>query len=384
MSSENNHVLYPGKTLGIIGSGFSGARLAQAAQRSGFQVGVYGSQSGDAAIQQANFGVIGALTDKDKLKEFAQECDAVTYVGAHVDAAVIEYISQFSWVPQGKETLEIIQDRLLERAFFDQINVNIAPYVTVIGLDDLYQSIDSIGYPAVLKPIQRGLGERSMIINKQSDITKAADFLETGTYVLESYIPHAHEYSLVIAKGRQDTQTFPLMELKLNNNQLVEAAAPADLPDDVLTEIMRIGNSVSQQLNYAGIFELGFYLTDTDTLYVKGITPALTTQGALFDQTSNIDQYEQHLRAIIGVSLQPIKTLQPAIMMTIQKEQMDGIRTQWLLKDNWQFTFYQQTPETRSTTIGHVLIAGSPLDKLQLQVDNTEVWDNGTATDKQE
>lgn len=380
MSSENNHVLYPGKTLGIIGSGFSGARLAQVAQRSGFRVGAYGSQSGDATVQQANFGVIGSLTDKDKLKEFAQECDAITYVGSHVDAAVIEYISQFSWVPQGKDTLEVIQDRLLERAFFDQINVNIAPYVTVIGLDDLYQSIDSIGYPAVLKPIQRGLGERSMIINKQSDITKAADFLETGTYVLESYIPHAHEYSLVIAKGHQDTQTFPLMELNLDHHQLIEAATPAELADDVLTEIMRIGTSVAQQLQYFGVFEIGFYLTDTGTLYVKGITPALTIQGTLFDQTSNVDQYEQHLRAIIGVALQPIKTLQPAIMMTIQNNQMDGIRTQWLLKDNWQFTFYQQTPESHSVTVGHVLISGAPLDKLQLQVDNTEVWDSNNAS----
>lgn len=45
----------------------------------------------------------------------------------------------------------------MERAFLDQININIAPYVTVVSLDDVYQSIDSIGYPALLKPIQREL-----------------------------------------------------------------------------------------------------------------------------------------------------------------------------------------------------------------------------------
>ncbi|MCQ5137478.1 hypothetical protein NE628_14820, partial [Coprococcus eutactus] len=71
--------------------------------------------------------------------------------------------------------MEIVQDRLMERAFLDQINVNVAPYVTVNSLDDVYQSIDSIGYPAILKPIQRGIGEQSMRIVKQSDITRAAD-----------------------------------------------------------------------------------------------------------------------------------------------------------------------------------------------------------------
>ena len=46
----------------------------------------------------------------------------------------------------------------MERAFLDEINVNVSPYVTVISLDDVYQSIDSIGYPAVLKPIRPGVG----------------------------------------------------------------------------------------------------------------------------------------------------------------------------------------------------------------------------------
>ncbi|WP_252902417.1 hypothetical protein [Paucilactobacillus hokkaidonensis] len=118
MSAQNNHILYPGKTLGIIGNGFIATRLTQDAQRSGFKVGVYGSQASDAAMKQADFETVGALSDRAKLKEFSQECDAVTYVGANVDAQVIEYISQYTWVPQGKETLEVIQDRLLERAFF--------------------------------------------------------------------------------------------------------------------------------------------------------------------------------------------------------------------------------------------------------------------------
>jgi len=68
----------------------------------------------------------------------------------------------------------------------------------------------------------------------------------------------------------------------------------------------------------------------------------------------------------------------------IQKDQMDDIQTQWLLKDNWRFTFYQQTPDSQSTIAGHVLVAGDELDKLQLQVDNTEVWNKRTRTNNEE
>ena len=65
-------------------------------------------------------------------------------------------MQRFTRVPQGSDTLEITQDRLLERAFFEQLNINVAPYATIVSLDDVYQAVSSIGYPCILKPIQKG------------------------------------------------------------------------------------------------------------------------------------------------------------------------------------------------------------------------------------
>lgn len=374
MDTLGKQVLYPENTLGIIGSGFLGNQFALAARASGFKIGIYDQQTNDIASRVADFTIVGSYNDREKLKSFAESCDAVAYTDALIDAETVEFLSQFTNVPQGKEALEIIQDRLLERAFFDQINVNIAPYVTVVGLDDIYQSIDSIGYPAMLKPIQRGLGERSMKINRQSDIAMAADFLDAGTYVLESYIDHNREFSLSVAKGYKETKSFPLSEIKFNGSTIDEVISPAELHEDIKNEIERIGDAVATQLPYYGMFEIGFYLTETGTLYVKGITLGLTRQAAIFDVSCNFNQYMQQLRIVAGLDLHDVKVVQPALMMNIDEDQLFDLRKQWVLKNNWQFVYYQRTPETKSKMHGHVFVTGDTIDKLQLQVDNTEVW----------
>lgn len=372
---ENKHILYPGNTIGIIGLGSGTRQLIEAAKNSGFQVCAYVNSEADRDLTKfVDYTVIGAWNDRDKLKEFGQSCNAVIYESDQVHESVVKYLSAYTLIPQGSEILEITQDRLLERAFLDQINVNIAPYVTVIQLDDVYQSIDSIGYPAMLNPIQRGLGEQSMMIQRQSDIVKAADFLSAGTYVLESWIPRSREFSLTVAKGGDEVKLFPLIETGYENDRLLEAKTPADINTDVSDEIARIGHEVAKNLNYEGVFEVGFYLTDTNTLYVTGITPTLTRQADVFTAVTNVDQYAMLLRTVAGLPLPDIKTLQPAILMDIQKQHLDELKTQWLLKDNWQFNFYSPTLRKKTGSQGFVIATGDTLDKLQQQIDNTDVW----------
>jgi len=147
--------IYPGSTLGIIGINRNGAALISAAKKAGFNVGVYVDRSQPSVTKMADFTIVGAMNDRAKLTQFGEACDAIIYQTPNVDSRVLHFLSQYAVIPQGINALEIVQDRLMERAFLDQVNINIAPYVTVVSLDDVYQSIDSIGYPALLKPIQR-------------------------------------------------------------------------------------------------------------------------------------------------------------------------------------------------------------------------------------
>lgn len=370
--------IYPGSTLGIIGINRNGAALIAAAKKAGFNVGVYVDRSQPSVTKMADFTIVGAMNDRAKLTQFGEACDAIIYQTPNVDSRVLHFLSQYAVIPQGINALEIVQDRLMERAFLDQVNINIAPYVMVVSLDDVYQSIDSIGYPALLKPIQRGIGENSMLIERQSDITRAADFIDTGTYLLESWIEHTNEYTMTAATDGKDTEIFPLAQLHYNDKrQLISVATPANIHDDMLKEMQRIVKSVAASLEYRGVFSVNFYVTSTGTLYVKNIEPGLTSIANIYDVTANVDQYEEQLRSAVGMPLHVITPLQIGLLMVVRNYQSRAIQRQWLLKNNWQFRFFNDVGDDDQAILGFVWVTGGDnLAALKNQVDDTEVWND--------
>ena len=96
-------VLFPGDTLGIIGDSPNGVMLVEAAKRMGFEVIVCGSNEASPTMRAADVKIVG--TSKEKLHDFAERCDMVTYESQYVPSDVIEYISLFTTVPQGKDNL---------------------------------------------------------------------------------------------------------------------------------------------------------------------------------------------------------------------------------------------------------------------------------------
>lgn len=379
-----SQALYPGSTIGLIGLNRNCGTLIRAVRELGMKVAIYLRNPNQAVSKLADATFVGSFNDKSKLQEFGDACDAILYQTPTIDSAVIEYLNHFAAVPQGKDAIEIVQDRLMERAFLTQINANIAPYVTVVSLDDVYTEIDSIGYPALLKPIQKGLGEASMKINKQSDIARAADFIDAGTYLLESWIDHTLEFSLAAAVDASGVEMFPLAELRYDDaRRLVEVQSPASVDDDLQNEMARIVKTVAGSLHYHGVVSVHFYLTDTGALYVKGIEPGVAASGDIFRHVTNVSEADELVRTAVGMPIHKIQSLQSGLMMVLRDRQFDAIKRQWLLKNNWQYELFPDPFKNPEAIRGFVYVTGDNLVDLNHQVADTEVWSSqlGDVTD---
>lgn len=373
-----NEVLFPGDTLGIIGDSSNGIILAQTAKRLGFKVIVYATNEGSPTLTDADVKIVGDFSDKAKLQDFAERCDLVMYESEHISSEVIAYLQKFTKVPQGSETLEIVQDRLLERAFFEQMNINIAPYATIVSLEDVYQAVSSIGYPCVLKPIQKGFGpKRQQIIRKQTDIAKCADIIDMGTYILESWIPYNKELSVIMTRDYDGNLAyFPVIETRYKENRLNEAIVPANIQPDVEEEVKRLAGEIVSGLKYVGALEVAFYLTESGSLYVKRIVPALHNSGYVFDKATNVSMFEQHLRTLVKMPLVDIKLVQPAGMVMIEEENIDDIRTQWVLKNNWYYTFFRYPESMRLQPEGYIIVLAENEMEIKQQIESTGIWDD--------
>lgn len=379
-----NTVLYPGDTIGVIGNSANAAMLVTTARKMGLRVGAYGADETSEALQLADFKAVGSNKDRDKLQHFAESCAAIVYDSEQVNTSTVKFLAQYTQIPQGTDMLEMMQDRLLERAFFEQLNVNIAPYATIINLDDVYQSVNSIGYPCVLKPIQKEWSSgRELVIKTQTDIAKAAGLLDWGTYILESQIAYDREYSILVARDQEgNQQVFPITEVQADGDQVQRTWVPAQLDDAVASEIHRIAGEVAKHVDYVGVFEVAFYLTSSGAIYVKKIVPAPSEAGYVFDVAATVDEFSEHFRAIAGMPLAEPQLLTPAVTASFTANQLDAMRTQWQIKDNWHFTFYHLRQQADDEVMGHISVQGSAIKPILDQLDDTAIWTNQT-TDNQ-
>ncbi|AMV61170.1 Phosphoribosylaminoimidazole carboxylase ATPase subunit [Pediococcus damnosus] len=377
MTVSNNATLYPGNTLGIIGDSSNGSQLITAARRLGLRVIAYGPNEVSETMQLADVHIVGAMNDGNKLQEFGEKCDSVIYESEHVDAQTIKCLEQYTKIPQGTNGLEVTQDRLIERAFFDQLNLNSTPYATIISLSDIYESINSIGYPSILKPIQKSLtSDAELRINTQTDIPQAADLLNERTYILESTVDAKQELVITVAQGMNgERKIFPIAENVYAEEHLVETIMPATTSDAVQNELLRITNQIADSLAYVGVFEISFAITNSEDIYVKRIVPSIHRPGYVFNRATNVSVFDQHLRAIAGMPLSDIKLFVPTIMVNFDKDQMEAVRTQWNIKNNWYFHVYAQNKTTeKATRAGYVLVEANSVQQAQEQIDDTEIW----------
>lgn len=370
-----DEILFPGATIGIIGESPNGIMLEQAAHKLGFDVIAYGPNEEAPTLRGADVKVVGTYTDQAKLQDFAQRCSLVTYESETIPAQTIAYLSRFTKLPQGSETLEIVQDRLLERTFFEQSNLNIAPYATIVNLDDVYQAISSIGYPAILKPIQKGFSKK-IVIKKQTDIAKCADIIDQGTFILESMIPYQKELAVTMSKDKNgDIKFYPLVEAEYRQGKLHQVLASAQVDSDVANEIRRLSELVVKQVKSVGVMTLSFFLTETGALYVKRLVTGVNSLGYVFSRAANVDIFEQHLRVLANMPLAQPELIQATGMVMIEQDKREALRTQWLLKTNWHYQFYRYPKSMTTLNWGHVLVTGESSQAIKEQVAATGIWD---------
>lgn len=370
------NILYPDQTIGILGDSVSSPTLLYFAKKMGFNVGMYSSNEDSKAIRLADYKYIGRMDDKQTLKMFAERCDVVIYNSPSIDSDVIHYISQFTSVPQGDSLLDISQDRLIERSFFETLNINMAPYATIVTLEDIYQAINSIGYPAILKPIQRGLlGDKELIINNQADIVAASGLLDSGTYIMESFVEHDTDYSIIVTRQADGKAVaFPIVEAIYAGEQIMTAFTPVDLDPSVEKEMHRITDEIAKNIDYVGTFEISLFLAKSGSIYVNRVAPILSPAGFLFDFAANVNEFEQHIRSIAGLPLTAIIAGTPTVFQAIRQKEYQRVQTQWVIKGNWHFSFYGNQTDNPDDPVGHVLIPTKSIPDTLMKIEATGIW----------
>ncbi|MBC1805360.1 5-(carboxyamino)imidazole ribonucleotide synthase [Listeria booriae] len=368
--------LLPNSTIGIIGGGQLGRMMALAAKEMGYKVIVLDPTVDAPCGQVADEQIVANYTDLNALKELAEKSDVVTYEFENVDNDALHSIENSVRIPQGSELLSITQDRILEKAYLESLNINLAPYAVIVDRDDIEQHINSLGYPAVLKTTQGGYdGKGQYVIQSEEDIDKAVELLRFGTCVLEAWIPFEREVSVIVARNSEgQIETFPVAENDHKNNILHTTVVPAALDEESIHEAEAIAVKLAEYLHLEGVLAVEMFVTGSGAIYVNELAPRPHNSGHYTIEACNISQFTQHIRAIAGLPLLKPELLRPAMMVNILGQHVDGVNEVLAEHPDWFVHYYGKQEAKIDRKMGHItVLSDNPLVEIE-KMRATQIW----------
>ncbi|USS88497.1 ATP-grasp domain-containing protein [Fructilactobacillus hinvesii] len=323
----------PGMTLGIIGKGYQLQQLADAARRTELKVLLYPNPTAENPH---------SLTDAGLLHAFAEQSDVTTAIAEPVPLSSLETISTGSEFPQGTELTEISQDRALEQAFFQSLNLNGVPFSTVINTSDVEQGIDTLGLPARIIPIsKRSANQQPLDLKTKDDVAKFISLAGRGSYLFVPDLPVKHHLVASATKSVQGKiESFPLVQINQQGRSFTSLTEDTKLiSPEVQTEIEKTMQKIGEALHVVGNFAVSLLVTTTDILYVQGLLPALDLPVNVLQRGLNTTPADQHLRAIRGLPLTPIHQFQSERWLSLTKPQLEAALEAQRQHPDWDFDF---------------------------------------------
>ncbi len=372
----NKSYLLPNSVIGIIGGGQLGRMMALAAKAMGYRVVVLDPTLDSPCGQVADEQIIAEYDDKEALQKLARISDVVTYEFENVDYEALQSIEKQVDVPQGSELLSITQDRILEKAYLESCNINIAPYAVVVDQEDIETKISSLGYPSVLKTARGGYdGKGQVVLESPADIDKAAELLKYGSCVLEAWIPFEKEISVVVARNHDgQIETFPVSENIHRNNILHQSIVPARVNEEVEQEAVAIAEKLAGFLHLQGVLAVEMFVTKSGAVYVNELAPRPHNSGHYSIEACNISQFAQHIRAIVQLPLQKVELVKPVVMVNILGQHVEGVTEQMGDYSRWFVHFYGKSEVKKDRKMGHVTILTNNIEDLLVDLEETKIW----------
>lgn len=372
----NKKFLLTNSTIGIIGGGQLGRMMALSAKAMGYRIIVLDPTEDCPAAQVSDEQIIADYDDKVALRELAEKADLVTYEFENIDYDALKMTQDLVDVPQGAELLSITQDRILEKAYLESANINIAPYAIIVDKEEIETEIKSIGYPAVLKTAQGGYdGKGQVVLHDADDIERAARLLRYGSSVLEAWIPFEKEISIVVARGKDgQVETFPVAENVHVNNILHTTIAPADVSADVHEEAEEIAKKLADVLQLCGVLAVEMFVTKSGAIYVNELAPRPHNSGHFTIEACSISQFTQHIRAIVGLPLIKPELLKPVLMINILGQHVDAVNERMVDYPHWFVHYYGKKEAKINRKMGHVTVLTDEPRIVLADIEKAQIW----------
>jgi 5-(carboxyamino)imidazole ribonucleotide synthase len=271
--------ILPGATLGVLGGGQLGRMFCVAARTMGYRVVVLDPDPLCGAGMIADVHIKADYDDQTALAEMASQCDVITLEFENIPSESVRFIADKTTVFPVAESLEIAQNRDLEKQFALKAGLHPVPYFAIMQQDDLQQAADEVGFPAILKSNTLGYdGKGQFVVNDFSELCAAYDQVGKVDCVLEKKVNIQCEVSAIVARNANaELASFPVSENQHRNGVLHMSIVPARVENRITQQAIEGASTLADAMSYVGILAVEFFVSDEGVLYftIAVITPKM-------------------------------------------------------------------------------------------------------------
>jgi 5-(carboxyamino)imidazole ribonucleotide synthase len=292
--------------LGILGGGQLGKMLLQETRKFDiFTKVIDPSPEAPCRIGCDHFET-GDLMDYDTVVNFGLEVDLLTIEIENVNTDALRHLEKTGvQVYPSSATLRTIQNKASQKLFYTDHGIPTAPFARYAYTSEIEDSLANGGLnlPFVWKSSLFGYdGQGVKVVRKAEDLRG----LPNVECITEDLIPFKNELAVIVARSSGGEQiSYPVVEMEFHPdaNQVEYVICPARVDKEVASGAIQLALKVSDSLGHVGLLAVEMFLTQDDKILVNEVAPRTHNSGHYSIEASYTNQFEQHLRAILGLPL---------------------------------------------------------------------------------
>lgn len=357
------------KTLGIIGGGQLGRMLVEAAKKLKISTIVLDPTPNSPAGQITD-QVIGDFKDPNEIRRFSKLTKYLTFEIESANAKVLKELEQKgSKVNPSPQSLEVIQDKYLQKHFLMGYDLPVPDFTRVENERDIKKAATYLGYPLVLKSRFHAYdGRGNALIKSAKDIKSALKKLKGAELYIEEFVPFEKELAVQIARDNGGKLViYPVVETVQKNSICHIVKYPANVSKAIEKLAVQVVDKTVSKLFGAGVFAVELFLTRDGKILINEIAPRVHNSGHWTIEGCNASQFENHVRAVCNLPLVSVSPqCKAAVMINILGDRSGEAKLRGTLNNSKTDSTYVHIYgkfETRiERKMGHITAIGDDLE----------------------
>ena len=337
------------RTVMLLGSGELGKEVAIAAQRLGCRVIAVDRYAGAPAMQVADCAEVVAMGEAEALKAVVRQHQPDVVI-PEIEALAVDALAELeaegiTVIPTARATaITMNRDRIRDLAA-QELGLRTARFAYAESAAELAAAAAPLGWPVVVKPVMSSSGKGQSVVHGPEQIAGAWEAAmagargESNRVIVEEFLHFELEITLLTVKPWQGTTLFcpPIGHIQERGDYQC-SWQPAAMGAQQLAEAQAMAKAVTDHLGGAGLFGVEFFLcrrpgsdpSDLEVVFSE-LSPRPHDTGLVTLMGQNLNEFELHLRAVLGLPIPAIRSLGPAASRvvlaseTLASVQIEGV-----------------------------------------------------------